>query len=295
MKLLLIGRTGQVGYELQRSLAPLGDLTVVGRAELDMSHGADIDEVLNSQTPDIVVNASAYTAVDKAESEIAAAEAVNGAALARLASYASRSGAILVHYSTDYVFSGREVGEYTEDSATEPQNVYGRTKLEGERAIVAAGCDHLIFRTSWVHGRKGANFVRTILRLAGEREELRVVDDQIGAPTGAELIADVTAHCLRTMVADRTAGGLYHLTASGRTNWYEYARFITDHARGRGAKLRIDAANIKPTKSADYPQPATRPKNSVLDTGKLRNRFNLTLPDWRIGVIRTVDDLMERP
>lgn len=279
MNILLTGRNGQLGWELQRTLLPVGRVVAVGHAELDLADAAAAGRTLDAVRPDIIVNAAAYTAVDKAESEPDLAHAVNAAAPALLAQWAARNGALLIHYSTDYVFDGAKSAPYVETDPTNPLGAYGRSKRAGEEAVLNSGGDHLIFRTSWVYAARGANFLRTILRLAAEREELRVVNDQIGAPTWARLIAEATALALRQALAERRHGrfksGLFHLAAAGETSWHGFASAIV---AGRGG-LRVKT--VTPIATADYPLPAARPANSRLDTGAFRARFGLALPDWR--------------
>lgn len=290
MKILLTGKNGQVGFELQRALAPLAEIVAVGHAECDLAQTDALRRLIREVAPQIIVNAAAYTAVDKAESEPALAQAINADAPGLMGEEAKRLGALVVHYSTDYVFDGRKAGFYTEDDAPNPLNVYGRTKLAGERALIASGARHLIFRTSWVFGAHGGNFVKTILRLAAERDTLRVVADQFGAPTSAALIADVTAQILGQYVrACRPASadfafGLYHLVAAGRTSWHEYAQEIVRAALAAGRPLRLRPEDVQAIATADYPLPAKRPANSCLDTSKLRKTFGLFLPDWRQGL-----------
>lgn len=296
MKILLLGKSGQVGWELQRALAPLGTLIVLGRKAEggycgDLSRPDALAASLRTIAPDVIVNAAAYTAVDRAEDEPELARAINAAAVAVLAREARELNALLVHYSTDYVFDGSNSRPWSEDDATAPLSVYGQTKLEGEEAIRASGCTYLIFRTSWVYAARGQNFARTMLRLAGEREQLAIVADQVGAPTGAELIADVTAHALRTTRQRPELAGLYHLAAAGETSWHDYARFVFDHARARGRSLAV--REIKAIPSGDYPTPARRPLNSRLDSTKLCQAFGLAMPDWRLGVARMLDEILE--
>ncbi|MEW5781125.1 MAG: dTDP-4-dehydrorhamnose reductase [Pseudomonadota bacterium] len=290
MKILLTGKHGQVGFELQRALASLAEIVAVGHAECDLAQPDALRRLIREVAPQIIVNAAAYTAVDKAESEPALAQAINADAPGLLGEEAKRLGALIVHYSTDYVFDGRKAGFYTEDDAPNPLNVYGRSKLAGERALIASGARHLIFRTSWVFGAHGGNFVKTILRLAAERDTLRVVADQFGAPTSAALIADVTAQILGQYVrACRPASadfafGLCHLVAAGRTSWHEYAQEIVRAALAAGRPLRLRPEDVQAIATADYPLPAKRPANSCLDTSKLRKTFGLFLPDWRQGL-----------
>jgi dTDP-4-dehydrorhamnose reductase len=279
VNILLTGKNGQVGWELARALLPLGRVHAFGHAELDLADAAAVRRTLDEVRPDIIANAAAYTAVDKAEGEPEQANAVNAAAPALLAHEAARRGALLIHYSTDYVFDGAKSTPYVETDATNPLGAYGRSKLAGEAGIRAAGCDHLIFRTSWVYAARGANFLRTILRLAAERDELRVVNDQVGAPTWARLIAEATAHALRQAMQERSGGtfasGVYHLTAAGETSWHGFASAIVAGRSG----LRVKT--VTPITTAEYPLPAPRPANSRLDTGAFRARFGLALPDWR--------------
>lgn len=286
MRLLLTGKNGQVGFELQRSLAPLGIVSAFDRTGCDLSSETSIRELVRDLKPDVIVNPAAYTAVDKAETEREQAALINARAPAIFGEEAAKLGALVVHYSTDYVFDGQAQGLYTETDPTGPQGVYGQTKLDGEKALAASGARHVIFRTSWVYGAHGANFAKTMLRLAGERETLGVVADQVGAPTSAALIADVTAHVIRTFQRDggKDLGGLYHLVAGGETNWHDYARYVIEAARTRGKAIKVAPDAVRPIATSDYPTPAKRPANSRLDTSKLRNTFDLTLPDWKSGV-----------
>lgn len=296
MKILLLGKNGQVGWELQRALAPLGTLVALDREGADGIRG-DLEDLeglkhcVRTLAPHVIVNAAAYTAVDKAETDAARAHRINAEAVGVLATAAAGCGALLVHYSTDYVFDGSGDKPWREDAPTAPLSVYGRSKLAGEEAIAASGCAHLIFRTSWVHAARGGNFARTMLRLAGERERLTVIADQIGAPTGAELIADVTAHAIRATRADASLGGTYHLVADGETSWHGYAQFVVEEARRLGSVLKV--AEITPIASADYPTAAVRPLNSRLDTRRLRASFGLNLPDWRDGVARMLHEILD--
>lgn len=278
MNILLTGRNGQVGWELQRALLPLGRVAAFGHAELDLTAAAAVRRRLDAVQPDVIVNAAAYTAVDKAEGEAHLAHAINAAAPALLAQEAKQRGALLIHYSTDYVFDGAKAAPYVETDPPHPLGAYGRGKLAGEEGIRAAACDHLIFRTSWVYSSRGSNFLRTILRLAAEREELRVVADQIGAPTWARLIAEATAHALKQSMQERKSAtfksGLFHLTAAGETSWHGFACAIVEGCGG----LRVKT--VTPIATAEYPLPAARPANSRLDTAAFRARFGLALPDW---------------
>lgn len=297
MKILLFGGNGQVGWELQRSLAPLGDVVVVPRqTELggDLSRPESLRETVRRVAPDAIVNAAAYTAVDRAESEPDVARLVNATAPGVLAEAARSVGAVLVHYSTDYVFDGSGDAPWTEDSPTGPLNVYGRTKLEGEEMIRSSGATHLIFRTSWVYAARGGNFGKTMLRLAQTRETLSVVSDQFGAPTGADLIADTTAHVLRTLVVRGEHGGTYHLAAAGITNWHEYACHVLDHARRAGAELKVQRHSVQAVSSAAFPTAARRPSNSRLATTRLSDTFGLVMPPWQRGVARLVEEVLQR-
>ena len=296
MKILLFGKNGQVGWELQRSLAPLGELVALGssgHAGLcgDLSDLAGLAETVFKVKPDVIVNAAAYTAVDKAEAEPEQAHLINALAPGVLADEAQKLGAWFVHYSTDYVFDGSGGQFWQETDATGPLNVYGRTKLEGEQAVTRCA-KHLIFRTSWVYAARGANFAKTMLRLAQEREQLKVIDDQIGAPTGAELIADVTALALRAVLQKPEQAGIYHLAAGGEVSWFDYARFVIEQARQRGLPIKVAPEAIEPIPTRAYPLPAKRPHNSRLDTRKLKQSFDLALPDWRVGVTRVLGEVL---
>jgi len=292
MKIVLLGPTGQVGWELQRSLAVLGEVIPLGRQGADFSDPESVARSVRALRPDVIVNAAAHTAVDKAEAEPEQARLLNATTPALLAREAAALGALLVHYSTDYVFDGSGSAARAEDAPTAPLSVYGRTKLEGERAIAEAGCRHLIFRTSWVYAARGGNFAKTMLRLAQERERLTVIDDQWGAPTGADLIADVTAHAVRHVGHSPQDLGLYHLVASGETCWHAYAQFVIETARGLRPELPIKATEIAPVPTSAFPTPAQRPLNSRLDTSRLQARFGLRLPDWRQGVVRMLQETL---
>jgi dTDP-4-dehydrorhamnose reductase len=296
MKVLLLGKNGQVGWELQRALAPLADLIALDRGGADGLCGdlSDIEGLrrsIRALAPDVVVNAAAYTAVDKAESDEEQAYILNTHAVRAIAEEVCALGAWFIHYSTDYVFDGRGDTAWSESDTPNPLNVYGRSKLEGEKAIQASGCRHLIFRTSWVYGMRGMNFAKTILRLAAERERLTVIDNQIGAPTGADLIADTTAHALRCAMARPELGGLYHLAASGQTSWHGYAEVVVQCAKERGRELIVQA--VEPIPDSMYPTPARRPLNSRLNTDRLCGSFMLRMPRWDKGVLRMVAE-MER-
>lgn len=295
MKILLTGKDGQVGFELQRALTPLGEVLAVGQPECDLADAHAIRRLVRSFTPNIIVNPAAYTAVDKAETESELAHAVNTIAPGVLGEEAAKLGAWVVHFSTDYVFDGIKAGVYTENDATNPQNVYGRTKRDGEIALQQSGAQHLIFRTSWVVGAHGRNFTKTILRLAEERDHLTVVADQYGAPTSAALLADVTAHLIRQKQRegeDEFPFGLYHLVAGGETNWCDYARFIVSESIMLGKLLKILPEAISAILTSEYPTAAKRPTNSRLDTGKFSRTFHLVLPHWQIGVRHILQQIL---
>lgn len=297
MKILLFGRNGQVGWELQRSLAPLGEVVALDRAGAeglagDLSDPAAVARTVLQVRPDIVVNAAAYTAVDKAESDAELARTVNAQAPGAIARAAQEVGAGLVHFSTDYVFDGSGSRPWKESDPTGPLGVYGRTKLEGEQRIAEALPRHLILRTSWVYGARGGNFAKTMLRLAREREELKVVDDQVGAPTGADLLADVTAHALRAWPAAKDARGIFHVAAAGETSWHGYARFVVGKAQQAGQVLKADAQRVLPIPSTAFPTPARRPHNSRLDTARFWATFGLVLPPWEQGVARMLQEII---
>lgn len=295
MKILLLGKDGQVGHELQRTLLPLGEVLALGRGVADLSQPSTMTTVLGEYRPDVIVNAAAYTAVDKAESDEAAAFAVNAEALAVLAAYAAQHDALLVHYSTDYVFDGtRAEGSYVENDATAPQSVYGRSKRAGEMAILDSACKALILRTSWVVSSYGSNFIKTMLRLAKERDALNVVADQYGAPTSAELIADVTSFAILGHRDGKLASGIYHLTASGSTTWHGLASHVIARAASNGIALRVVASAISAIPSSAYPLPAKRPANSRMDNRKLQQALGLQFPDWTVHVNRIVDQLSEK-
>ena len=296
MNILIFGRNGQVGWELQRSLAPLGTVIALDRSSSpngDLSQPEALAATIRSLAPDVIVNAAAYTAVDRAEIQQELARTVNALAPAAMAQTALSLGALLVHYSTDYVFDGSGTIPWQENSPTAPLNVYGKTKLEGENYIRASGCRHLILRTSWVYACRGNNFLKTILHLAQERDSLNVVEDQFGTPTGAELIADVTAHAIRAAIHNDVSG-TYHLAATGETNWHQYARHILDCARAAGLPLKVHSGAVLPVPSTSYPTPAPRPRNSRLDTSSLQTTFGLTLPDWKTGVTRTLSEFLDK-
>ena len=303
MKILLFGTDGQVGWELQRSLAPLGELVVMGLDRATNPGGLSGDftqldalaETVRTVRPDVIVNAAAHTAVDKAESEPDFARLLNAQAPGVLADEAQKLGAWLIHYSTDYVFDGSGDQPWNEGDATGPLSVYGLTKLEGERAVMRCA-RHLIFRTSWVYAARGGNFAKTMLRLAKERETLQVIDDQFGAPTGADLIADVTAHAIRQVKAGEAGGdvvlaGIYHLVASGVTTWHAYAKHVVALAESAQPAIKIVAKEVKAVPTSAFPTPAKRPHNSRLDTTKLQTTFGLQLPHWQAGVTRMLNEI----
>lgn len=294
MKILLTGKDGQVGFELRRSLAPLGDVQALGAIDCNLCDEPAIRHLVRAYQPNVIVNAAAYTAVDKAEEEEALAHAVNTRAPIVLAEEAQILGAMLVHYSTDYVFDGEKGSAYTEADLANPQSVYGATKLAGERGVAHACARHVILRTSWVVGAHGSNFAKTMLRLASERSALDVVEDQWGAPTSAELLADVTAHLVRQATQHKVFPyGLYHLSAAGETNWYAYAKYVINRAREVGQPMRLMPDRLRAIKAADYPTTAKRPANSRLDTTKLAQTFGLHLPNWQIGVDHILDQIFE--
>ncbi|MEY4863524.1 MAG: hypothetical protein RLZ51_1619 [Pseudomonadota bacterium] len=297
MNILLVGCNGQVGWELQRALAPLGsviacDFDSPEPWRADFSRPGSLRALVDKVQPQIIVNAAAHTAVDKAESEPDLARVLNATAPGVLAEEARARGALLVHYSTDYVFDGSGQAARTEDAPTSPLSVYGQTKLEGEQAIAASGCAHLILRTSWVYAARGGNFARTMLRLAAEREALQVINDQVGAPTGADLLADVTAHAIRAVRERPELQGLYHCVAAGETSWYDYARFVIEWARAQGRPIRVAPEAIAPIATSAYPTPAQRPLNSRLDTRRLQAAFGLHLPHWQQGVERMLREIL---
>ena len=297
MKILLLGKNGQVGWELQRSLAPLGEVISLDRNGLnqwcgDLSKPDQIYQTIVDIAPNVVVNASAYTAVDLAETEQDMANLINHVAVGKIADACAQTKALLVHYSTDYVFDGEGVSVFNEADALKPLNIYGKTKALGEQAIQNAQCNYLIFRTSWVFAQKGKNFLKTMLTLSQQREELSIIDDQIGAPTSAELIADVSAHAIVQTLRDQTKIGIYHLVASGETSWFEYASYIFEQAKNLGVNLAIQQVNPIPT--AAYPTPAKRPHNSRLNNQKIQHAFQIYLPDWKVHVQRTVVEVFHK-
>jgi len=289
MKIMLLGKNGQVGWELQRTLAPLGQVIALGRQELELSDEQAIRQVVHDTCPDLIVNAAAYTAVDRAEEEQDLAMAVNGTAPGILAEEAARCGAALIHYSTDYIFDGNQERPYTEQDCPNPINVYGKSKLAGEEAIRRAGVKHLIFRTSWVYSLRGKNFLLTILRLAREREELGIVNDQFGAPTWSRMIALATAQVIAISGGQLTSSGcnLYHLSAAGQTTWHDFAAAILDGSSSFLEKLPA----LRAISTAEYPVKAARPHCSLLDNSLFQQHFRLNLPDWKSSLDLVLDDL----
>ena len=301
MKILLLGKNGQVGWELQRALSVLGEVVALDRVPLstaygtlvgDLSHLDGLREAIRNVAPNLIVNAAAYTAVDKAEGEHELAYRVNALASQVMAEEAKRLGALLMHYSTDYVFDGSGRAAWKETDAVAPVNYYGATKLEGEQLIVASGCKYLIFRTSWVFAARGNNFAKTMLRLAKDRESLNVIADQVGVPTGADLLADIAVAALQQALVKPELCGIYHLAPAGETSWHAYATYVIEFARANGELLMVDAIN--PIASSEYPTPASRPLNSRLNTEKLRDSFSLHLPDWQSGVTRMLMEALNK-
>ena len=295
MKILLLGANGQVGWELQRSLAPLGELLMPPREEGgDLSRIGELTDAAYASGAQVIVNAAAYTAVDKAEEpgEQDRCMDINAGAPAALAMVARETGALLVHYSSDYVFDGSGEEERDEDASPCAESVYGESKAAGDFAIQSSGCVHLILRTSWVYGARGGNFARTMLRLAQQREELRVVNDQIGAPTGADLLADVTAHLMRHTLVNPAHGGLYNVVAGGHTSWHGYAQHVVQAARERGLPITVSPERLLGIPTSEYPTPAARPLNSRLSTARVQRTFGLTLPHWTVGVDRLLEEIL---
>lgn len=290
MKILLFGKNGQVGWELQRSLAPLGELVALGSQDADFSRPDQLAATVLNLKPDVIVNAAAHTAVDKAESEPELARKLNATAPGVIASAAQQIGALMVHYSTDYVFDGSGTQPWKEGDATGPLSVYGHTKLEGEQLVAQNCAKHLIFRTSWVYAARGGNFAKTMLRLAKERSQLTVINDQFGAPTGAELLADATAHAIQATLHDPAKAGLYHVVASGETSWHGYARFVLQMAQQAGVELKAGPGAVEAVPTSAFPTPAKRPHNSRLDTTQFQSTFGLRLPHWQEGVARMLHE-----
>ncbi len=298
VKILLFGKGGQIGWELQRSLSLFGELITLDFDEEglcgDFTKPNEIIKTINLVHPDIIVNAAAYTAVDQAESEPTLAHIINTKSPKIIAQEAKKIDAWLIHYSTDYVFNGNGVNPWKETDPTGPMNVYGSTKLAGENAIINSNCKHLIFRTSWVYSARGGNFIKTILQLAKNQDKLSIINDQIGAPTSAELLADITAHSICTALKQPRVSGLYHIAAKGETSWYDYANFILDKAIQFGIEFKAKTENIQPVTTYSFPQVAQRPRNSRLDTKKIEFIFNLTLPLWQTGVTRILTEILQK-
>jgi dTDP-4-dehydrorhamnose reductase len=297
MKILILGKNGQLGWELQRALAPLGTVIALGRTEKaycgDLSKPQALLETIHSIRPNILVNAAAFTAVDKAESETELAFQINAETVGLLAKAMAEFNGWIVHYSTDYIFNGEGDVPWLETDAPFPLNRYGQSKLAGEEAIRQQKGKHLIFRTSWVYARRGSNFIKTILNLAEERESLSIVADQIGAPTGADLLADVTAHAIPACLNKPELSGTYHLAPQGAISWFDYADFIWNEAKRLGRSFRL--ASLSKTTSQEYPRPAVRPLNSRLNTAKLCKAFSLHMPPWQDGVQRVISDIIGNP
>lgn len=296
MNILLLGKGGQVGWELQRSLSVLGQVTALdfdSQAHCgDFANPEGVRDTVRQLRPQVIVNAAAHTAVDKAESEPEFARLLNATTPGLVAEEAARLGAWLVHYSTDYVFDGSGTRPWVETDTPAPLSVYGATKLEGEQRIQQSGCQHLILRTSWVYAARGGNFAKTMLRLGQERERLTVIDDQWGAPTGADLLADVTAHAIRHLQHRPQDGGLYHCVAAGETTWHSYGKFVLEHASKAQQAIKIIAKEVAPVPTSAFPTPATRPHNSRLATAKLQTTFGLQLPHWQTGVARMLAEIL---
>ena len=295
MKILLLGANGQVGWELRRSLAPLGEIRAYDRHTGNLQKLDDLSRLIRDFSPEAIVNAAAYTSVDKAESELDEAILINSKAVEFLAKEAKLLNAWFIHYSTDYVFDGLKSGAYIETDTPNPQSVYGQTKYDGEESIKETKVKHLIFRTAWVYSKRGTNFIKTMIQLANKQDELKVVNDQIGAPTGAELIADVTALCLYQIAQYKNSAhnlsGTYHLTPTGETSWHGFAQFIIAEALGLGVKFRASFENVQAISTSEYPLPAKRPSNSLLDTKKICNTFNVYMPPWQTHVERLFKEL----
>ena len=286
MNILLLGKTGQAGFELHRTLSPLGPITAPSRAELDLTKEQAVADYLEAHNPDLIVNAAAWTAVDAAEQQQTEARRLNAGLPEQLAKYSAEQGAFLVHYSSDYVYPGNGTEPWKETSATGPLSVYGQTKLEGDQAIAQSGCEHLIFRTSWVYSARGNNFMKTMLRLAQSKPALNIVADQIGAPTPARLIAQITAMAIQSHIPN----GLYHLAPRGETSWHGFAQEIFRQATEQGEQLAMGPDNAHPIPTSDYPTPAKRPLNSRMDLSKLEAALNIQLPDWQSQLALTMGE-----
>lgn len=295
MRLVVLGCNGMVGFELCRSLLPLGEVIALDRSRADLSTPASLTEAVVSLAPDVIVNAAAYTEVDRAETDGGTADRINGEAVGRLATLAARCGALLIHYSTDYVFDGTGDTPWNEDDATSPVNAYGRSKLLGEQALAASSADWLCIRTSWVVASRGKNFVRTILRLAGEREELRIIDDQHGAPTSARNLADVTAQVIAVALRERREGrftsAMLHYASAGTTTWHGVAVEAVAIARATAPTREYRVQRILPIATSEYPTPARRPANSRLSTQRIRERFGISPVDWRVALKHCIEEM----
>ncbi|MFV5515922.1 dTDP-4-dehydrorhamnose reductase [Acinetobacter gerneri] len=297
MKIVLLGKNGQVGWELQRALAPLGQVIALDRNQIDgfsgdLSNPEKVYQSILDISPDVVINAAAFTAVDLAEKEQEQADLINHQAVKYIAKACHKINALFIHYSTDYVFNGQGDVAFHEMDKIDPLNIYGKTKALGEASIQQSECKYLIFRTSWVFAVKGKNFLKTMLNLAQQKEELSIINDQIGAPTSAELIADITAHTIPQVMRDDHKQGIYHLVASGTVSWYEYARYIFEQARLIGAEFPLK--QVHPIATTAYPTPAKRPLNSRLENQKIQLTFNLYLPAWQQGVKRAIVELFDK-
>ncbi|AJQ92450.1 dTDP-4-dehydrorhamnose reductase [Gynuella sunshinyii] len=296
MKIILLGKDGQVGWELQHSLAPLGELIACGRQDIDLTDSEALAALLYREKPDVLVNAAAYTAVDKAETEVELAHKINADAVAVMSRVMAELKGWFVHYSTDYVFDGTKTDSYEEEDDTGPLNVYGQSKLSGEQAVAESGCHHLLFRVSWVYASRGANFIRTMLRLGQQRDQLSVINDQVGVPTSAEFIAQVTALALyhvRQTNHDRWAqlSGIYHLVPDGEISWLDFARYIFSRARDLGMTLTINDRGLAAISTAEYGSAAQRPLNSRLNTSRICKNFNLVMPDWQVHADKAIREI----
>lgn len=293
MKILLFGKNGQIGWELQRSLSVIGEVIALDRRKIggDLSEPFACANRIRLEKPQVVVNAAAYTEVDCAEDKVGLCERINSTAVDEIATACAETGSLLVHYSSDYVFSGNGAQPWLEHDQARPLNVYGQTKLKGELAICASGCRHLIFRTSWVYSARGSNFAMTMLKMAQQRKTLSVISDQFGVPTGADLIADVTAHAIVRSRIDGNLSGVYHLVPEGETTWFQYAKYLIEKARTAGLDIRVPSNAIIPIKSSEFKSRAMRPLNSRLNNKKIRYSFDLILPDWKFGIDRLLQDL----